>query len=89
MRKLTRNELRTIVLEVREFGIDPTKADVLLDTFKQEGWHGLGITIMDGSKSMRLVMPLKYEATLEQIQKQLARTYKEVRIAKEETSDGA
>ena len=80
MRKLTKKELRAIVLEVKKSGFDLEKTYVIVDAFSKEGWHGLGLTFMDGKKSMRVVMPLRSKPTLDEITKQLGRVYKDIRV---------
>ena len=83
MRKLTRKELRAIVLEVRKAGFDLEKTYVIVDTFGKDNWYGLGLNFLDGKKSMRVIMPLKVKPTLTEITRQLGRVYKDVR-AKDE-----
>lgn len=80
MRKLTRKELRAIVLEVRKSGFELSKTYVLIDTFTRDGWYGLGLNFLDGKKSMRVVMPLKNKPTLDEVAKQLGRVYKDIRV---------
>ena len=87
MRKLTKDELRAIVLEIRKAGFDLEKTVVLLDTFKRDNWYGLGMNFMDGKKSTRIVMPLKYRASLDQVCKQLGRVYNDVRISEKPEID--
>ena len=48
MRKLTRKELRAIVLEVRKAGFDLEKTYVIVDTFDKDNWYGLGLNFLDG-----------------------------------------
>ena len=83
MRKLTRKELRAIVLEVRKAGFDLEKTYVIVDTFDKDNWYGLGLNFLDGKKSMRVIMPLKVKPTLAEITKQLGRVYKDIRVKDE------
>ena len=87
MRKLTRKELRAIVLEVRKAGFELSKTYVLIDTFTRDGWYGLGLNFLDGKKSMRIVMPLKNKPTLDEVTKQLGKVYDDVRISEKPTED--
>lgn len=87
MRKLTRKELRALVLEAKKSGFKLEDTIVLLDTFKRGDWYGLGMNFMDGKKSMRVVMPLKNKASLDVICKQLGRIYKEIKISEAPTVD--
>ena len=87
MRKLTKDELRAIVLNIRKAGFNLDKTVVVLDTFKRDNWYGLGMNFLDGKKSMRIVMPLKYQASLDQVCKQLGRIYNDVRISEKPTID--
>ena len=81
MRKLTKKELRSIVLEVKKSGFNLEKTYVIVDAFDKTGWYGLGLTFMDGKKSMRVVMPLKSKPTLDEVTKQLGKVYNDVRIS--------
>ena len=80
MRRLTRKELRALVLEAKKSGFKLEDTIVLLDTFKRGDWYGLGMNFMDGKKSMRVVMPLRSKPTLDEVTKQLGRVYKDIRI---------